>query len=125
MFIYNAIDLNRLMSIDNSMKRRIRLSTMSSLIFVIAMLVSITSLISSQTQQLSVDAQSQTSSNATSLANQSIMSSSSSSSSPAIAATNNNNATTTTIQQPGSLLKLSHANVAIDIPLTKGYVNGS
>src|SRR5918993_5509212 len=103
MFIYNAIDLNRLMSIDNSMKRRIRLSTMSSLIFVIAMLVSITSLISSQTQQLSVDAQSQTSSNATSLANQSIMSSSSSSS-PAIAATNNNNATTTTIQQPGSLL---------------------
>src|ERR687897_2508238 len=124
MFIYNAIDLNRLMSIDNSMKRRIRLSTMSSLIFVIAMLVSITSLISSQTQQLSVDAQSQTSSNATSLANQSIMSSSSSSS-PAIAATNNNNATTTTIQQPGSLLKLSHANVAIDIPLTKGYVNGS
>ena len=125
MFIYNAIDLNRLMSIDNSMKRRIRLSTMSSLIFVIAMLVSITSLISSQTQQLSVDAQSQTSSNTTSLANQSIMSSSSSSSSPAIAATNNNNATTTTIQQPGSLLKLSHANVAIDIPLTKGYVNGS
>ena len=61
MFIYNAIDLNRLMSIDNSMKRRIRLSTMSSLIFVIAMLVSITSLISSQTQQLSADAQSQTS----------------------------------------------------------------
>jgi hypothetical protein len=112
------------MSIDNSMKREKRLSSMSGLVFVIAMLVSITSLLSSQTQQLSADAQSQTSSNATSLANQSRMSSSSSSSSPAIGTTNNNNATTT-IQQTGSLLKLSHANVAIDIPLTKGYVNGS
>jgi hypothetical protein len=70
-------------------------------------------------------AQSQTSSNATSSANQSIMSSSSSSSSPAIGTTSNNNNATTTIQQPGSLLKLSNANVAIDIPLTKGYVNGS
>jgi hypothetical protein len=114
------------MSIDNSMKREKRLSSMSGLVFVIAMLVSITSLLSSQTQQLSADAQSQTSSNATSLANQSRMSSSSSSSSssPAIGTTNNNNATTT-IQQTGSLLKLSHANVAIDIPLTKGYVNES
>ena len=111
------------MSIDNSMKREKRLSSMSGLVFVIAMLVSITSLLSSQTQQLSADAQSKTSSNATSLANQSRMSSSSSSS-PAIGTTNNNNATTT-IQQTGSLLKLSHANVAIDIPLTKGYVNGS
>jgi hypothetical protein len=110
------------MSIDNSMKREKRLSSMSGLVFVIAMLVSITSLLSSQTQQLSADAQSQTSSNATSLANQSRMSSSSSS--PAIGTTNNNNATTT-IQQTGSLLKLSHANVAIDIPLTKGYVNES
>jgi hypothetical protein len=51
--------------------------------------------------------------------------SSSSSSPSAMSATSNNNNATTTIQQPGSLLKLSHANVAIDIPLTKGYVNGN
>ena len=39
------------MSIDNSMKRRIRLSTMSGLVLAIAIVV-ITSLISSQKQQL-------------------------------------------------------------------------
>ena len=123
MFIYNAIHLNRLMLIDNSMKRRIRSITMPGLVLVIAMLVSTISLISSQTQHLSAYAQSQTL-NATSSANQSIISSSSSSS-PAIAAISNNNNATTTIQQPGSLLKLSHANVAVDIPLSKGYVNGN
>ena len=95
---------------------------MSGLVLDVAMLVSTTSLISSQTQQLAEAAQSQTS-NATSSGNQTMMSSPSSSS-PSIAATSNNNATTT-MQQPGSLLKLSLANVAIDIPLSKGYVNGS
>ena len=113
------------MVIVDSTKTRIRLTTVTGLVLVITMLVSTTSLISSsQTQQLTAAAQSQTSSNATTLSNQSMMSSSSSSPNMT-AASNNNDATTTTMQQPGSLLKLSHANVAIDIPLTKGYVNGS
>ena len=123
MFFYNAVNLSQSMVIDNSMKRRVRLTTITGLVLVITMLVSTTPLMSSsQTQQLAAAVQSQTSSNATNLANQSMMSSSSS---PNMTAASNNNNATTTMQQTGSLLKLSHANVAIDIPLTKGYVNGN
>ncbi|MDQ3983956.1 MAG: hypothetical protein M3222_02240, partial [Thermoproteota archaeon] len=123
MFFYNAVNLSQSMVIDNSMKRRIRLTTFTGIILVITMLVSTTPLMSSsQTQQLAAAVQSQTSSNATNLANQSMMSSSSS---PNMTAASNNNNATTAMQQAGSLLKLSHANVAIDIPLTKGYVNGN
>ena len=113
------------MSIDNSTERRIMLTTITGLVLVIAIFTTTTPLISSQAQQFAAAAQSQTSSNATTLANQSMMSSSSSP--PAMTASSNKNkaTTTTTMQQPGSLLKLSHANVAIDIPLTKGYVNGN
>lgn len=104
------------MSTDNNTGKRIRLTTPTIIGLVFILVLTVTPFTSLQIQQPLATAQSQTS-NATT-ANQSMSSSSST-----IPATNTMNITT--MKGQGSILKLSHANIAIDIPLTKGYVNGS
>ncbi|CAN5214844.1 hypothetical protein BH18THE2_BH18THE2_07690 [soil metagenome] len=103
------------MSIDKGTKKRIRLTTTTITGLVLVFVMIITPFISSQISNQLARAQSETSN--TTSTNQNMSSSSSTMSADTM--------NTTSMQGPGSILKLSHANVAIDIPLTKGYVNGS
>lgn len=103
------------MSTYKNKRTRFTATTVKGLALVFVILVA--PFIYSQTQSQLATAQSQTT-NATTT-NQNMSSSSS------IMSSNNTMNTTATTQIPGSLLKLSQANIPIDIPLTKGYVNGS
>jgi hypothetical protein len=91
------------MKIDNNKKYSIILSPI--VIEVMVATIALASLIAQQPQQQTLAQQTNTT-----VSNQSAAASSSSN--------------TTANQDPGSVLKLARANVAIDIPLSRGYIDG-